>query len=160
MHAYPHGQPHASFLLQSGIQWPHGVENAQARQTGALGIVFVCLGIAKVHQQAVAQILRNIPVKALDHRRRRSAGTPARCRASLPDRTAGPGGSSPPGRRQHRELPALGLRHSTFDGETSVWDALWEALTMELRLSVVLSLSLPTRPGSYRSRRAPGVGPQ
>ena len=68
MDAHAHGQPHASFLLQPGIQEPYGLQDTQSGPPGALGIVFVCLGIAKVHQQAVAQILRNIPVKALDHR--------------------------------------------------------------------------------------------
>jgi len=34
---------------------------------GSLGIVFVGLRIAKVHQQAIAQILGHMPIKALEH---------------------------------------------------------------------------------------------
>ena len=38
--------------------------------TGAyrsLGVIFMGLRIAKVHQEAIAQILRDIAAKALDH---------------------------------------------------------------------------------------------
>ena len=31
---------------------------------GALGIVFMCLGIAKIDQQTVAEILRDMPLEA------------------------------------------------------------------------------------------------
>jgi hypothetical protein len=53
-------------LFQVGIQRPHGVEDAQASTDGPLGIVFVGLREAKVHQQAIAQILGDRPVKVLD----------------------------------------------------------------------------------------------
>ena len=111
MDAHPHGQPHASFLLQPGVQEPHGLQDAQSGSPGALGIVLVRLGIAKVHQQAIAQILRNIPVKALDHL---GAGLLVRphdvapvFRIELP----GQAGRVHQVAEQHRELPALGLGH-------------------------------------------------
>ena len=47
-------------LCQAGIQRPHGLEDAQAGPHGPLGIIFMGLRIAKVDQQAIAQILRNI----------------------------------------------------------------------------------------------------
>jgi hypothetical protein len=64
MDADPHGEPDAPGLCQAGIQRPHGVEDAQASAHGPLGVVFVRLRVAKVHQQAIAEILRDIPVKA------------------------------------------------------------------------------------------------
>jgi hypothetical protein len=66
MDADPHGQPDAFVLFQAGVQRPHDVEDAQASTDGPLGVVFVGLRVAKVHQQAIAQILGDIPVKALD----------------------------------------------------------------------------------------------
>ena len=67
MHAHPHRQPHLLLRLQARIQPPHGLDQPEPRAHGALGIVLMGLGIAKVDQQAVAQILRNMPLKALDH---------------------------------------------------------------------------------------------
>jgi hypothetical protein len=115
MDAYPHGQPHASFLLQAGIQGPQRVEHAQAGQAGALGVVLVRLGIAKIHQQAVAQILRNIPVETLDHLGAcllvRAHDVAPVFRIELP----GQAGRVHQVAEQHRELPALGVRGSTSD---------------------------------------------
>ena len=45
----------------------HGIEDTQASPYGSLGIIFVCHGIAKIHQQSIAQQLGNIPVIAFDH---------------------------------------------------------------------------------------------
>ena len=67
MHADAHRKPDAFRLCQVGIQPLHGVQDAQARAHGPLGVVFVGLGVAKVHQQPIAQILGDSPVKALEH---------------------------------------------------------------------------------------------
>ena len=53
-------------LHQAGIQRPHGLQDAQAGAHGTLRVIFMRLRIAKVDEQAIAQILRNMPVKALD----------------------------------------------------------------------------------------------
>ena len=57
--ATPHG-------LQSAIQGAHGLDDPQARVHGALGIIFMGTGIAKVDEQAIAELLRDVPLKALD----------------------------------------------------------------------------------------------
>ena len=67
MDADAHGKPDALMLFQASVQRPHSVQDAQASMHGPLGIVFVGLWIAKVHQQAIAEILGDIPVKTLDH---------------------------------------------------------------------------------------------
>jgi hypothetical protein len=66
MYAHPYGQPNPMGLRQPRIQRPYGLKDAEASPSGLPRIVFVGLGIPKVHQQAVAQIRRDIPVEALD----------------------------------------------------------------------------------------------
>jgi hypothetical protein len=61
-----YSQADAFILLQADVQSPHGVENAQCCPHGPLGIVFVGLRIAKIDQQAIAEILGNGSVKVLD----------------------------------------------------------------------------------------------
>jgi hypothetical protein len=48
-------------------QCPHGLENAQAGAHGTLCIILMRLRIAEVDEQPIAQILRHMPAKALDH---------------------------------------------------------------------------------------------
>ena len=64
VNAHAHRQADAFVLDQARIQRAHGFQNAQPGAHGALGIVLMRLGIAKVHQQAIAQILRDMPIKA------------------------------------------------------------------------------------------------
>ena len=45
----------------------HGLDHPKPGPHGALRIIFVRLGIAEVDEQAIAEILRNMAVKALDH---------------------------------------------------------------------------------------------
>ena len=66
MDTQAHGQVHPLVLDQPRVQHRHGLYNAQSGAHGALRIVFVGLRIAKVDEQAVAQILRDRPGKALD----------------------------------------------------------------------------------------------
>jgi len=56
--------------LQAGIQRCHGVHNGQPGAHCPLGGIFVRLGIAKVDQQAIAQVLRHVTVEGL-HRHHR-----------------------------------------------------------------------------------------
>ena len=114
MHAHPDGQPHAPVLLQTGIQRPHGVENAQARPHRPLGVVFVRLGIAKVHQQAVAQVLGDIAVKALDHCGAGLLVGPHHLALVFRVELPGEAGRVDQVTEQHRELAAFGLGGITW----------------------------------------------
>ena len=61
MEANAHGQLHAFLPLQTGIERRgDGVHNAQPRMHPTQGIVFVRHRPAKVHQQAIAEILRDV----------------------------------------------------------------------------------------------------
>ena len=64
--AEPHGQAHPVRLLQARIQRPHGLDHAEPAADGPLDLVFMGLGIAEVHEQAIAEVLGNVAVKALD----------------------------------------------------------------------------------------------
>jgi hypothetical protein len=57
---------HPACLRQAGIELSQSLHDAQPGAHGALGVIFVRLGIAKVDQQAITEILRNMPLKAGD----------------------------------------------------------------------------------------------
>jgi hypothetical protein len=63
--AYRHS--YSVLRFQTGIQGCHGLDELQARLHGPLRLVFMGLGIAEVHQQPIAEVLRHIAIKALDH---------------------------------------------------------------------------------------------
>ena len=90
----------------SGAQ---GVEHLQPRPHGALGIVFVRLGIAEVDQQAIAEVLGNVAVKALDHVS--AGGLIGTYHLAVVFRVKLPGERSRVHQitKQHRELPTFGL---------------------------------------------------
>ena len=67
MDAQAHGQLHPLLLRQAGIELSHGLHDPQPGPHRPLGVIFVRLGIAKVDQQAIAEILRDMPLKAGDH---------------------------------------------------------------------------------------------
>ena len=67
MDAQPHGEGDAILSLQSAVQGAHGLDNPQARQHGTLGIVFMGAWVATVDEQTITEILRDVPLKALDH---------------------------------------------------------------------------------------------
>ena len=59
--------PYPVLRFQARIQRRHGLDKLQAGLHGPLRFVFMGLGIAEVDQQPIAEILRHIAVKALDH---------------------------------------------------------------------------------------------
>jgi len=71
-HDYSGVDPHADRqadprpLSQAAVEGVQRLDNAQPGMHSALRIVFMRLGIAKIDQQAVAEILGDMPVKALD----------------------------------------------------------------------------------------------
>src|SRR4030095_10842816 len=54
-------------LLQTGIEVSHRSKNAQTSPYCSLCVIFVCLGIAEVHQESIAQELGDVPVIAANH---------------------------------------------------------------------------------------------
>jgi hypothetical protein len=112
MDPHPHGEAELLLLLQAPLQWPERFDEAQPRAHGALRVVFVRLRMPKIDQQPVAEILGEVPLKALDH-----------CRTDHmigPDHLAVRLGIEAHRQRrrvdhitkQHRQLAALGLRYT------------------------------------------------
>ena len=62
-----HGQVHTPLLRQARIELPQGLDHPQPGPHGPLGVVLVRQGVAEVDQQAIAEILGDMPVKAGDH---------------------------------------------------------------------------------------------
>jgi hypothetical protein len=55
------------FLRQARVELPQGFEHPEPGPHGALGIIFVRQRVAEVHEQTVAEILRDMPLKARNH---------------------------------------------------------------------------------------------
>jgi hypothetical protein len=62
-------QADARALRQARIELSHRRHQAQTGPYRPLSVIFMRLRIAKVHQEAIAQLLRNIATKTLNHRR-------------------------------------------------------------------------------------------
>jgi hypothetical protein len=67
MDAQAHGQAHPALLRQAGIELAEALYHAQPGPYRALRVIFVRPGIAEVDQQAIAEILGDMSVKAGDH---------------------------------------------------------------------------------------------
>jgi hypothetical protein len=67
MNSQAHGELHPTLWLQAGIELAQGLDHTQPGAHGALGVVFVRLRVAKVDQQAIAEILGDMALKARDH---------------------------------------------------------------------------------------------
>src|SRR5689334_4530663 len=62
----PHSECNALLGLQAAIQGAHGLHDPHARKHSVLGTVFMGAWVAKVDEQASAEILRDVPLKVLD----------------------------------------------------------------------------------------------
>ena len=68
VNAHPHGQPSAGIVHQAARERRYGCDQRQSGAHGTLGVVLMRLGIAKIDQQPIPEVLRNMAVKALDDR--------------------------------------------------------------------------------------------
>src|SRR5713101_2447221 len=66
MDTYADRQANALLSLQAAIQRAHSLDQLQSCMDRAVGVVFMRLGITKVDQQAIPEILRDMAVKALN----------------------------------------------------------------------------------------------
>jgi hypothetical protein len=66
MNPYTDGELDTFLLFQMGMQVFHRIKDAKPSTDGSLRIVFVRLGIAKVHEESIAQKLRGVSFVALD----------------------------------------------------------------------------------------------
>jgi hypothetical protein len=53
-------------LLQMGIEVSHGSKDAQTSSDSSLGIIFMGLGIPKVHQESITKELGDMTIKVCD----------------------------------------------------------------------------------------------
>ena len=64
--AKPHGELHIVLCRQTGIQGGNGLDNVQTGVYRTPGIVFMGRGVAKIDQQAIAQVLGDMALILLD----------------------------------------------------------------------------------------------
>src|SRR5215831_19987524 len=62
-----HCESYPLLLLQASIELAYGLDHAQSGPHGSLGIIFMRLRIAKVDQQAITEILRDVSVITRNH---------------------------------------------------------------------------------------------
>jgi hypothetical protein len=67
MHPQPHGHPVLRGQGEPRIQRLEGLQQPKPGADGPLGVIFMCHGVAKIHQHAIAQVLGHIAIKALHH---------------------------------------------------------------------------------------------
>jgi hypothetical protein len=61
------GEVHTPLPRQAGIELAHGLDHPQPGSHGPLCIIFVCQGVAEIDEQAITEILGDMPVKAGNH---------------------------------------------------------------------------------------------
>src|SRR6266571_3673888 len=67
MDPQPDGETDALLVLQAGMQWPERRDHAEPGPYGPLGVIFVRQRVPEIDQQAITEILRNMPVKTGNH---------------------------------------------------------------------------------------------
>jgi hypothetical protein len=107
--ADPHSQLHTVRCCQTGIQGGDGLDHAQAGVHGTPGLVFMGCGVAKIDQQPVAEILRNIALKSLDDLGTGGLIGPDHRTQVFGVELAGQLGRADEITKQHGELAAFGL---------------------------------------------------
>ena len=101
---------HAPLLRQAGIELSQGLDHPQPGPHRPLGIIFVRQGIAEVDEQAIAEILGDMPLKAGDHLGAGVLIGPHHLAQVFRVELAGEGGRVHEVTEQHGELAAFGLR--------------------------------------------------
>ena len=109
MDAQAHGQLHPPLLRQAGIELPQGLDHPQPGPHGPLGVIFVRQRVAEVDEQAIAEILRDMPLKAGDHLGARVLIGPHHLAEVFRVKLAGEDGGVHQVTEQHGELAAFGL---------------------------------------------------
>ena len=66
MDTHAHGELDVLLPPQPDIELPHRLQHRQARVDRPPSVVLVRLGIAKVDQQPIPKVLRNMAIKALN----------------------------------------------------------------------------------------------
>src|SRR5262252_6571723 len=66
MYTETYCQSDAFVLFEMGIQGSYRLYDAQTSPYCSVGVIFMGVGIAEVHQQSIAQELCNVSVKTLD----------------------------------------------------------------------------------------------
>ena len=107
-----HGQLHAPLLRQAGIELPQGLDDAQPGPHRPLRVILMRQGVAEVDQQAIAEILRDMPLKAGDHLGAGVLIGPHHLAEVFRVELTGEGGRVHQVTEQHRELAAFGVRGS------------------------------------------------
>jgi hypothetical protein len=109
-----HAQVHPPLPLQVGIELSHRLHDAQPDAHRTLRVVLVRLGVAEVDQQAIAEVLRDLPLEAGNHLGARRLIGPHHLAPLLGVELAGKAGGVHQVTEQHGELAAFGLWRMRF----------------------------------------------
>jgi hypothetical protein len=122
--AKPHGELDTVLGRQMGIEGGDGLDNAQTGVDRAPGLVFMSRGIAKIDQQAIAEILGDIAIIGLERGRSRGlVGTHHRA-VVFGIESLGEIGRGDQVTEHHRDLPAFGLESAAARLRRERWPVL------------------------------------
>jgi hypothetical protein len=110
MNPDPYGEAVLPFLLHAPLQRLESLDNAQPCAYSTLGIVFVRSGITEIDQQPIAQILGDVPLKALNDLRADGMIGPHHLAQLLKVQTACERRRIHQVTKQHRQMATFGLR--------------------------------------------------
>ena len=145
-----HGQVHPPLLRQAGIELPQGLHHPQPGPHRPLGVIFVRQGVAEVDEQAIAEILGDMPLKAGDHLGAGLLIGPHHLAQVFRVELAGERGRVHQVTEQHGELAAFGLRGT----RVSWWGSRCAGATLAWRGGGTGAAAASVRCTSHRSRPA------
>ena len=67
MNSYTDGKLNTFRLLKMGIEVSQGSKNSQTSPYCSVGVIFMGVGIAKVHQESIPKELGYVSIKTLDN---------------------------------------------------------------------------------------------
>jgi hypothetical protein len=114
MEAQAYGEGYPALPREARIELPDGFRHPEPRPHRPRGVIFVRPGIAKVDQQPIAEILRNMPVIALNHSGAGALIGPHHLAPLFGVELAGEHRRVHQITEQHRELAAFGLWGTRF----------------------------------------------
>src|SRR5262249_36378501 len=110
------------FLLQAGVELPQGLHDAQPGPHGALRVIFMRQGVAKVDEQSIAEILRDMSLKARDYLGTGLLIGPHHLTQVFRVKLAGEWGRVHQVAEQHGELAAFGVGRTWDLSSSGGWD--------------------------------------
>jgi len=112
MDAHVHSQVHPALLRQTAIALTHRFRHPESGPHRPLGIILMGIGVAEIDEQAIAEILSNMALIALDDLGTRILVGPHHLASAFRVKLVGEPGRVHEVAKQHSELAEFGLKRT------------------------------------------------